>query len=378
MPPTNSAAYLLASKAPQLQVKTAPYTSPKAHQIVIKNGAVAVNPIDNIKQQLGEMLFSWMKYPLILGEDVSGEVVEVGPDVTRFKVGDRVVGQAVGMEEHINTSTMCGFQLYTVLADHMVSPIPNSMSYESACVLPLCLTTAATGLFQKDQLGLNLPTSPRAKRTGKTLLIWGGASSVGCNAIQLAVAAGYEVFTTCSPHNFPLVKSLGATKAFDYKSPTVEQDLVRAFSGKTAAGAMSIGNGAAEHCFSILSQLSSPPSHLAQHNKFVTMASFPNPDPLPTTLVLPRVAFHYITWLIATWIKGKRWGIGYKFIWSGTLMKNELAPAIWGDFLGRALEDGVFVASPEPVVVGTGLEFMNAAMALLKKGVSGKKVVVSL
>jgi NADPH:quinone reductase-like Zn-dependent oxidoreductase len=71
------------------------------------------------------------------------------------------------------------------------------------------MSTAACGLFQEDHLALQR-SSALPKPTSKTLLVWGGSTSVGSNAIQLAVAAGYEVFTTASPKNFDYVKKLGA------------------------------------------------------------------------------------------------------------------------------------------------------------------------
>jgi NADPH:quinone reductase-like Zn-dependent oxidoreductase len=275
------------------------------------------------------------------------------------------------MEKNTNTSTMCGFQLYTVLQDHMASPIPDNISYESAAVLPLGLSTAACGLFEKDQLGLQPPSvSPKSSLVGKTLLVWGGSTSVGSNAIQLAVAAGYEVFTTCSPKNFHYVEKLGASKAFDYRSKTVVQDLIRAFKDRTTAGALSIGNGAAERCMDVLDK--------CKGNKFVSMASYPNPDPMPTSLVVPRFILHYTSWSIVTWIKSKTRGIGYKFIWGGSLMNNEVGPAMFVDFLPQALANGAYIAAPDPMVVGKGLESIQTAISLLKKGVSAKKLVVSL
>ncbi len=87
----------------------------------------------------------------------------------------------------------------------MAAPIPHTMSYEAAAVLPLALST---GLFQTDQLALQYP-SATPKPTGQTVLVWGGSTSVGSNAIQLAVAAGYEVITTSSPRNFDYVTKLG-------------------------------------------------------------------------------------------------------------------------------------------------------------------------
>ena len=192
-------------------------------------------------------------------------MVEVGSAVTRFKVGDRVVSQACGIKEAYNDSAKGAFQLYTVLVDHMTSPIPPTLSFEQAAVLPLALSTAACGLFLQDQLALSLPTIPHPKPRGKTLLIWGGATSVGCNAIQLAVAAGYEVITTSSPQNFELMKKLGASQVFDYKSKTVIPDITGAFKGKTTAGALTMGTGAAEACLDILNKLQWRQVHLHGH-----------------------------------------------------------------------------------------------------------------
>lgn len=84
---------------------------------------------------------------------------------------------------------------------------------------------------------LQLPsTSP--KPTGKTLLVWGGSTSVGGSAIQLAVAFGYVVFTIASPKNFKYVKGLGAKQVFDYRSKTVVKDTIQAFEGKATAGSV--------------------------------------------------------------------------------------------------------------------------------------------
>jgi NADPH:quinone reductase-like Zn-dependent oxidoreductase len=109
----------------------------------------------------------------------------------------------------------------------MNSPISSSMPYEKACVLPLCLSAAACGLLQKDFLALDYPTtSPRPN--GKTVLVWRGFTSVGSNAIQLAIAAGHEVITTASLKNFDYVRVLGAVGAFDYRSTAVVKDIIEA------------------------------------------------------------------------------------------------------------------------------------------------------
>lgn len=64
----------------------------------------------------------------------------MGSGVTRFKVGDRVLADAVGVHKKRNSASEGTFQEYTVVLAHMASPIPNSMSYESAAILPwICL-----------------------------------------------------------------------------------------------------------------------------------------------------------------------------------------------------------------------------------------------
>jgi len=367
--PTNTAAWLMSSHAP-LEVKPAPYTSPKENQIVIKNCAVAINPVDWVKRDTGSMVFPWIKCPFILGTDVAGEVVEIGHGVTRFQVGDRVVGLASGQEEKINDPAQSGFQKYTVLLVHMTCHIPNALSYERAAVLPLGLSTAACGLFQEDQLNLQYPSVPPPKPTGKSLLVWGGSTSVGLNAIQLAVAAGYEVITTCSPKNFAYVKHLGASQVFDYNSMTIINDLIHAFKGKTTAGALAIGHQSGEACLDILDKCNG--------NKFVSMATYPIPSPAPQSLVLLKTASYYLSHTALLWYKSKSRNIGTKFIFGFTLIHNGVGKAVFMDFLPKALAGGTYVSAPDPQVVGEGVEFIQAALEVQKRGMSAKKVVVSL
>ena len=315
------------------------------------------------------MMFPQIKYPFVFGLDTAGEVVEIGKGVTRFKVGDRVVGHANGTDKDYATPANSAFQLYTVLLINAASPIPSTLSYESAAVLPLGLSTAACGLFEKDQLGLQFPsTSP--KPTGKTLLVWGGSTSVGCNAIQLGVAAGYEVFTTCSPKNFDYVKKLGASQAFDYNSKTVVNDLIHAFEGKTTAGAISIGARSAEYCLDILDK--------CKGDKTLSMASFPVPQPAPEKWPLLTTAVSYMSGMTSIWVKSKTRGIRTSSIFGSSLLYNEVGKAIYVDFLPSALAEGAYIAAPEPQVIGKGLECIQAGYDIQRKGVSAKKIVVSL
>lgn len=115
------------------------------------------------------------------------------------------------------------FQQYAACREVVVAKIPDTLSFAQAAVLPLSLSTSMVGLF--ENLGLELP-SLEPKENGKTLLIWGGSSSMGSTAIQLAVAAGYNVITTASPKNHAYVQSLRASEVFDHSQPGVEKLLV--------------------------------------------------------------------------------------------------------------------------------------------------------
>jgi NADPH:quinone reductase-like Zn-dependent oxidoreductase len=324
--------------------------------------------VDHLLQQKGDIMYTWLKYPSIFGIDVAGEVVEVGKNVTQFNVGDRVIGFARGTDKDVNSPAQGGFQDYPVLEPDITMRIPSRLSYEDAVVIPLGASTAAAGLFQKDQLGLPLPTL-KPEPTGKTLIVWGGSTSVGSNAIQLAVAAGYEVFTTCSPRNFPYVTKLGASKVFDYNSKTVVPDMINAFKGKTAAGALTMGQGAAEACMAILDAV--------HGSKFISMATYPVLQKEPANLVFLRTVYHFLSWIIAFKVKGLVKGIKSNFIFASSIAHNEVGKALFGDYLPKALEVGTFVATPEPLVVGKGLESIQAACEFQQKGIA-KKVVVLL
>ena len=371
--PPHEAAWLMAKRG-EIAIKPAPYTAPAAHEILVKNHALAVNPADWLTQSIGDLFYPWLKYPFILGTDVAGEVVEVGASVTRFKVGDRVLGHAVGSEKSRNNPAEGAFQQFTLLLENMASAIPDHLNYENAAVLPLGISTAACGLFQKDHLALQYP-GVNAKPTGQTLLIWGGSTSVGSNAIQLAVAAGYEVATTASPRNFDYVKKLGASLVFDYASKTVIPDMVAALQERKIAGALAVGIGSAEACAAILAR--------CKGNKFVSMAT-------------PSVSFvdapsgrRRIFWLLPTFArmiagqmglrtKTRLARIGTKFIWGGSLKDNEVSRVIYQDFLPKALAEGRYLAAPDPHVIGHGLTQIPAALQAQKAGVSATKIVVIL
>jgi NADPH:quinone reductase len=127
----------------------------------------------------------------IPGLEFAGEVVALGPSTSRFAVGDRVMGIAGG-----------GGQAEMIaINERLVMPVPASLSWEEAGGLPETFTTAYDAIFTQGDL-----------RMHDRLLVNGGAGGVGTSAIQLARAAGAEVFTTIRRAELASkVNELGAT-----------------------------------------------------------------------------------------------------------------------------------------------------------------------
>ncbi|KAJ3565876.1 hypothetical protein NPX13_g7336 [Xylaria arbuscula] len=359
MQPRNRAAYFASYHLIPLDVREAPYTPPGPGEVVIRNHA----------------------YPFVLGNDVSGTVVEVGQvddttHISHLKPGDRVVGLAVGTTKELNKSSHSTFQCYTVLRSTLVAKIPDSLSFEGACVLPLDLSTAAYGLFLKDFLALRYPVARESTNADSrsAIVIWGGSTSIGSHAIQLAAAAGYELFTTASPKNFEYVKALGASHVWDCQDPRTVKSMIKALQNKDYAGALAAGNGSLEACIKVVASVPG--------RRFVSQATIPI-GPSKTTLDVITTVTGYIWWSLSVTIKAKFKGVTTKLICDFDPTNSEVGPIIFNEFLPKALANGTFVAKPDPQVVGKGLAHiqtgLNAYKDALKQGVSmEKKLVVSL
>lgn len=347
--PENTALWL-PKRGTRFDVGPAPYTRPGQGEVVIRTRAVAVNPFDGLPGPAYRVILPWLTFPTVIGSDAAGEVVEVGPDVTRLEPGDRVVGHAASVERSHNRAAEGAFQLHTVLGQDMVSPIPDDLPYEQAAVLPLALSTASSGLFQQDQLGLLLPASG-SPELGQTVLVWGGSTSVGSNAIQLVHNAGYRVLTTASPRNHDYVRSLGAAAVVDHHGPRAVEELVDLIGDSPLAGTLAIGSGSLAPAITIAAR--------TQGSRRVASA-----QPGPATRVRAALA--------------RRRDVTVTSIWGGSLRDNEVGPAIYVDFLPTALTTGTYRAAPGATVVGHGLQAIPDAIQQLKKGVSATKLVVTL
>jgi NADPH:quinone reductase-like Zn-dependent oxidoreductase len=337
----------LPKRGGRFELGPAPYTPPDANEVVVRTRAVGLNFVDGIPGFAYRLIMPWVTFPTIVGGDVAGEVVEVGPGVTRFKVGDRVLGHAVGLGRSTHAAAKSAFQHYVVLLAHMVSPIPNALSFEDAAVLPLQLSTAASGMFQQDGLGLALPRVNAAPRP-ETVLVWGGSTGVGSNAIQLARGAGYRVVATASPRNFDYLLSLGADAAIDRNSRGAVDEVVAAIGVGPLAGSLSIGVGSLSKVMRVAARV-------------------------PGTKRVSSASPGLLTRLLAL---GAPRGVRVSGIWGGSLKDNPVGPAIYADFLPTALATGAYRAAPPAEVVGTELAAIPEGLNRLRKGVSARKLVV--
>lgn len=368
----NTALWLTRKRGP-FTVGPAPETEPRAGEILIRTHAIAVNPFERMIQTVGDLITSWIRYPAIVGTDVAGEVIAVGTGVSRFAIGDRVLGFAAGSEKR-HRSAEGGFQRQVVLLEHMTAHLPDALSFEAACVLPLAITTAAAALFQDDMLAMRPPTNA-AEPIGETLLVWGGSTSVGCNAIQLAAAAGYDVIATASPRNHGYLKQLGARAVFDRRDARAVKAIIADLRGRRTCGAIAIGPGSTRACIDSLSA--------SDGHRFVAMATPPvSFDDVPAgrgrwRSLLPVLA-GMVTGNIRLMVRARRKGVRTKFIWGGSPVGNAVGPMIFEHFLPAALAEGRYVTAPKAEVVGRGLEMIPEALERQRRGVSALKLVITV
>jgi NADPH:quinone reductase-like Zn-dependent oxidoreductase len=280
-----------------------------------------------------------------LGTDVAGEVHEVGEGVTHVKKGDRVLGHAFSLVSQ--DPKHGGFQLYTACWGLVVQKIPSSMSFNDAVVLPLAISTAAACLFKKETLALPLPaTGTKPSSSGKSVLVWGGSSSVGATAIQLAVGAGVKVVSVASKHNLDKVKDLGADAVFDYNSSSVADDIITALEGTEFAGICdTIGTPDAAKVWA--------PVYKKLGGRYGTV--------LPPNENFPEG------------IQG-----GAVFGPSVALDDKYVGDVVWAKWVPESLENGALRPLPPPIVIEGGLDSVQKGYEAQKKGVSFGKIVIAL
>ncbi len=182
-----------------------PNMNPNEVRVQIK--AASVNPIDFKIRDGGLKILLKYEFPLILGNDFSGVITEVGANVTAYQVGDKVYGRP--RKTKIGT-----FADYISIDASEIAPMPKNLSFEEAASIPLVGLTSYQALNEVMQL-----------QRGDKVFIQAGSGGVGSFAIQLAKAMGLYVATTGSHRGKALIESLGADQFINYKEQDFAQEL---------------------------------------------------------------------------------------------------------------------------------------------------------
>jgi len=190
-----------------LQAAEVPTPQLREDEVLVQVHAAGMNLLD-CKLRNGEFkLILPYRLPLVLGHDVAGVVVEVGPRVRQFKVGDEVYART----DDFRIGTLAEF---VPVKEASLAPKPKGLGMEEAASIPLVGLTAWQALV--DKAGL---------KAGQKVFIQAGSGGVGTFAIQLAKHLGATVATTTSTGNVAMVKSLGADIVVDYRKQDFEEVL---------------------------------------------------------------------------------------------------------------------------------------------------------
>jgi NADPH:quinone reductase-like Zn-dependent oxidoreductase len=177
-----------------------PAPKPGSRQLLVRVRAAGLNPVD-FKTRMGDVrlrLVQPYRLPVVLGNELAGEVMACGDEVQRFRAGDRVFAR-------VDKDRMGGFAEFAVVEEDHAALIPASLDFANAAAVPLAGLTALQAL--RDELHV---------ASGQRIFISGGAGGVGSFAIQIAKHLGAQVATTASPRGEALVRQLGADMVVDY------------------------------------------------------------------------------------------------------------------------------------------------------------------
>ena len=178
-----------------------PPPEPLNDELLVRVGAVAVNPIDTYIRS--GMIPMPLPTPFIVGCDFAGTIESIGASVTRFKVGDCVWGSNQGLLGRQGT-----FAEKIAVKEGFAYPLPSQASPEEMSSIALVAITAQLGLVQRANL-----------LKGETLFVSGGAGGVGSMVIQIGKALGAKVIASAgSDARIRICKELGADIAVNYKT----------------------------------------------------------------------------------------------------------------------------------------------------------------
>ena len=210
------AAYYVSTGSPEvIQYGDLPVPEPKHEEFRVRVGAASINPID-LYIRSGAVSMPLHK-PYIPGCDLAGTVEAVGPQASRFKIGDRVWGSNQGLLGRQGT-----FAEFACVHEDFLYPTPENVTDEEAAASALVGITAHLGLFQCAKL-----------TAGETVFVNGGTGGVGAMVVQMAKAIGAKAIATVgSAEKAELAKKWGADGVINYKTEDVVAKVKELTGGK--------------------------------------------------------------------------------------------------------------------------------------------------
>ncbi|MFW2512752.1 NAD(P)-dependent alcohol dehydrogenase [Demequina sp. SO4-13] len=205
----NAIAHDRYGEADALAPVTLPVPSPGPRDVLVEVEAAALNPADVFKMR-GQprvlRLAGGLTRPTVRvrGSDMAGTVVAVGAEVTHWRAGDRVFGEA-------RSGSLAE---YALARDDRVARIPDAVTPADAAASVMAALAARDGLAAAG-------IAPGADATGKRVLVIGASGGIGSFAVQLAKHAGAHVTGVCSGRNADAVRALGADGVVDYTRESV-------------------------------------------------------------------------------------------------------------------------------------------------------------
>jgi NADPH:quinone reductase-like Zn-dependent oxidoreductase len=189
-----------------LRLVTVPRPVPTRRQVLVRTRFIGVNPKDVVVRKGKFRIATGKKFPLIVGHDIAGEVME-GAFGCDFAEGDIVYGM-------INDFAGRAYAEYAAVDCQQLAKAPSSIELRMAAAVPLASQTALQAL-RDDAL----------VKPGQNVLINGASGGVGVFAVQIAKILGANVTAVCSHRNVELVNELGADRVIDYtKTDLVDLD----------------------------------------------------------------------------------------------------------------------------------------------------------
>ncbi|KAL2063845.1 hypothetical protein VTL71DRAFT_4339 [Oculimacula yallundae] len=325
-------------------------------EIGIRITATAINPVDWKMRDHEALLPS---YPAVIGSDAAGIIVSLGSSIKNFAIGDRVFFQ--GIIGDYDSST---FQEYCKMPAALVGKTPHSVSDEQVAGVSLAIVAAVTAFYDKSGHGMTPPWDVGGDKVGngKAVVILGGASSVGQYAIQMAKLSGFErVVTNASINNHELLRSLGADVVLDraksspedFKAALGNYPLDFVFDSISSSQTQVLG-------VQVLQVTNTVHGHLVV--LYIVDPETPNPDAIALgTQNQPKVEVKQVLGI------GSAPHLRY--------LSEPLFMYLGGD--NGYIATGILKANRPKIVTG-GLEAVEEALELNKKGVSAEKVVLVL